>query len=57
MRRLFERRCARTAISAASATAEPPSYSEAFETSMPVRLAIIVWYSWMTCSVPWLASA
>ena len=32
-------------MSEASATAEPPSYSEAFETSMPVSEAIIVWYS------------
>ena len=24
---------------------------------MPVRLAIIVWYSYSSCSVPWLASA
>jgi len=44
-RRLRDLRCARTAISAASATAEPPSYSEAFDTSMPVRLVIMVWYS------------
>jgi len=41
----------------ASANADAPSYSEAFETCMPVRLAIIDWYSYSSCSVPWLASA
>ena len=45
MRCDFDLRCARTAISDASATAEPPSYSDALETSMPVSAAIIVWYS------------
>ena len=57
MRADFERRCARTAIRQASASAEAPSYSEAFETSMPVSPAIIDWNSYMICSVPWLASA
>ncbi len=33
------------AISAASASAEPPSYREAFVTSMPVSSQIMVWYS------------
>ena len=45
VRAAFERRLARTAISAASATAVAPSYSDALETCMPVRLAIIDWYS------------
>ena len=45
MRRELEPRLARTAIRQASASAEAPSYSEAFETSMPVRAHIIDWYS------------
>ena len=57
MRADFDLRCARTAIRHASASADAPSYSDAFETCMPVRLAIIVWYSYSSCSVPWLASA
>ena len=36
---------------------QAPSYNDAFETSRPVRLVIIDWYSYITCSVPWLASA
>ena len=57
MRCDFDLRCARTAIRQASASAVAPSYSEAFEAAMPVRLAIIDWYSYSSCSVPWLASA
>ena len=45
MRCDLDLRCARTLINEASATAEPPSYSDAFETSMPVSEEIIVWYS------------
>ena len=45
MRCDFDLRFARTAMRLASATAEAPSYTEAFDTCMPVRLAIIVWYS------------
>ena len=47
----------RSAISAASAVADAPSYIDAFETSRPVRPAIIVCHSKMACSVPWLISA
>ena len=47
----------RSAISAASAVAEAPSYIEAFETSRPVRPAIMVCHSKMVWSVPWLISA
>ena len=36
----------------ASAVAVEPSYIEALEMSMPVRSAIMVWYSKMYCSVP-----
>ena len=44
------------AISTASATALPPSYRLAFETSMPVSCVISVWYSKNACRLPWLAS-
>jgi hypothetical protein len=43
MRCDFDLRCARTAIRQASASAVAPSYSEAFEAAMPVRLAKIDW--------------
>jgi hypothetical protein len=48
---------ARTAISRASASAEAPSYIEALLTSRPVSAHIMLWYSYSSCSVPWLASA
>ena len=38
-------RAERNAISTASASPEAPSYTEAFETSSPVRLVIIDWNS------------
>ncbi len=41
MRNDFDLRLARTAMRLASAIADAPSYNEAFETSIPVRLAII----------------
>jgi len=47
----------RTAISSASASAEAPSYMEALLTSMPVSAVIMLWNSYSSCSVPWLASA
>jgi len=48
---------ARMAIRAASAAALAPSYMEALAQSRPVSLAIMVWYSKMHWSVPWLTSA
>ena len=45
MRREVAARLARTAMRQASANAEAPSYSEAFDTSMPVKAQIIDWYS------------
>ncbi len=44
-------------MAAASAAASAPSYMEALDTSMPVSSQIMVWYSKMDCSTPWLISA
>ncbi len=40
----------------AEATALGASYSVAFETGRPVSSLIAVWYSNITCSVPWETS-
>ena len=44
------------AITEASTAAVAPSYIDEFETSIPVKLQIIVWYSKTACKVPWLIS-
>ena len=41
----------------ASAIAVAPSYTDAFDTSIPVSSQIIVWYSKIDCKIPWLISA
>ena len=56
MRRDFDLRLTRTAISTASASPEAPSYSEALDTSIAINAVIIDWYSYNSRSVPWLAS-
>ncbi len=40
----------------ASARALAPSYMEALEASMAVSSQIMVWYSKMLCSTPWVIS-
>jgi hypothetical protein len=47
----------RTAIIAASGTADEPSYMDAFATSMPVNWHIMVWNSKIVVSVPCEISA
>ena len=44
------------AMQAASAKAVAPSYMEAFDASMPVSAAIMLWNSKVAWSVPWLIS-
>jgi len=45
-----------TAMIAASAKAVAPSYMDAFDTSMPVSEAIMLWNSKVAWRVPWLIS-
>ena len=45
-------RAAATVIIMASAVAVAPSYIDAFDTSMPVRRDMMVWYSKIYWSVP-----
>ena len=49
---MVSRRVCRTASSAASATADAPSYIDAFEIGRPVSSAIIVWNSKVACRTP-----
>ncbi len=46
-------RCGASPGSPAAATAEGPSYTEAFDTGSSVSSQIAVWYSNITCSPPW----
>ena len=52
----FFRPVRRTAMSAASAVAEAPSYIDEFTTSIARSSARSDWYSNTACSVPWLTS-
>ena len=57
MRTLLRFLALATHMSMASAVAVLPSYIEALEMAMPVRSAIMVWYSKIYCSVPCDTSA
>lgn len=44
-------------MATAPTAAEAPSYTDAFDVSMPVSAQISDWYSKITCRIPWLISA